>query len=223
MSRTWYSRIRRSLRDCRLKPSFGIVCFEEEFCLDFFGLLIALPFLDRWHYQPEEILDRWSLMYFERSVIFEWGPGFRKSWPMPWDYVHIRNDVLRPDGTWVPYVGSWEERGGFPLPDGTLSQPKEPDGRKLETFPYRYTLKSGDVQLREATVYVDRQEWRWRALRWCPWFAKVRTGIEVQFNDEVGERTGSWKGGCIGCGYDMKPGETPEQCLRRMERERVFN
>lgn len=222
MTYTWYARIRRSLRECTLKPSFGLICFEEGFCLDFFGFLISLPFLDRWHYQPEEILDRWSLMYYERSMIFEWGPKFRKSWAMPWDYVHIRHDVLRPDGTWSPYVGSWEERGGFPQKDGTLSQPKEPDGRKLEAFPYRYVLKSGEVQLRQATVYVERYEWRQKWLAWCPWFAKVRTSIEVEFDGEAGERSGSWKGGCVGCGYDLKPGETPEQALRRMEAERKF-
>jgi hypothetical protein len=50
----------------------------------------------------------------------------------------------------------------------------------------------------------------------------VRTSIEVGFDDEVGERTGSWKGGTIGCGYDMLPDESAVQCLRRMERERKF-
>ncbi len=38
----------------------------------------------------------------------------------------------------------------------------------------------------------------------------------------VGERTGSWKGGTIGCGNDLLPGETMEQSLRRMERDRTF-
>ena len=39
---------------------------------------------------------------------------------------------------------------------------------------------------------------------------------------EVGKKKGSWKGGCIGCSYDSKPGETPEECLKRMEKERKF-
>jgi len=50
----------------------------------------------------------------------------------------------------------------------------------------------------------------------------TRRTIAVEFNEEVGERTGSWKGGVLGCGYDMKPGETRLECLRRMERERRF-
>ena len=37
-----------------------------------------------------------------------------------------------------------------------------------------------------------------------------------------GERNGSWKGGVLGCGWDMLKGETPLDTLRRMERERRF-
>ena len=33
---------------------------------------------------------------------------------------------------------------------------------------------------------------------------------------------GTWKGGCIGCNYDLKPGETAEECLKRMKKEHKF-
>ena len=46
--------------------------------------------------------------------------------------------------------------------------------------------------------------------------------MSVNFSDEVGERSGSWKGGTLGCGYDLLKNETMEQCLRRMEKERKF-
>ena len=49
-----------------------------------------------------------------------------------------------------------------------------------------------------------------------------RVNIDVQFDGEVGERSGSWKGGTVGCGYDKLPHESIEQCLRRMEKEREF-
>jgi len=88
--------------------------------------------------------------------------------------------------------------------------------------PYTYKLKSGEIQERTATFYIDRYEWRRRIWPWAPWFNKRVDLIEVSFDDEVGERTGSWKGGTIGCGYDMRPGETGLQTLRRMERERKF-
>ncbi len=49
----------------------------------------------------------------------------------------------------------------------------------------------------------------------------VMAGLTAPAN--AADLAGSWKGGVLGCGYEMKPGETPKQTLRRMERERVFN
>lgn len=57
---------------------------------------------------------------------------------------------------------------------------------------------------------------------WTSLFSKIRTDIDVEFDKEVGERTGSWKGGVLGCGWGLLPGETPYECLKRMERERLF-
>ncbi len=88
--------------------------------------------------------------------------------------------------------------------------------------PYTYTLNNGTVQRRIATYYVERRTWRWRWLKWLPFPRMVRTSIDVEFNAEVGERSGSWKGGTTGCSYDMLSGETPHDTLRRMERERKF-
>lgn len=88
-----------------------------------------------------------------------------------------------------------------------------------ETHPYRYVLRSGEVQERAATIYAERRIW---TRPWLPWRME-RVSIDVSFSDEVGERTGSWKGGTIGCGYDMLPGERPLDTLRRMERNRKFD
>lgn len=87
-----------------------------------------------------------------------------------------------------------------------------------ETHPYRYVLRSGVAQDRVATIKVESRTW------WRPWipFRRVSKYINVEFSDEVGERTGSWKGGTIGCSYEMKRGESPQMTLRRMERERKF-
>jgi len=50
----------------------------------------------------------------------------------------------------------------------------------------------------------------------------VKTYIDVEFDNEIGDRVGTYKGGTIGCGYELKKDETPLQCLRRMESEREF-
>lgn len=97
-----------------------------------------------------------------------------------------------------------------------------PLARWEEAYPYAYVLKNGTVQSRTATVRVERRSWRPRCLFWTRLFEKTRTTISVSFDQEVGEESGSWKGGTTGCSYELLPGETPEQCLRRMEKERKF-
>lgn len=208
LSSSTVRRFKRGLEGCRPKLSLRLCLFQDGFLFDVFGFLVVLPFLDRYARMPHEIMESWGVYYFERSIWFCWGDR-SKSFRMPWDMEHIKCEVQRPDGSWVPYVASYETD-------------KEPDGRWEETYPYHYRLESGDVQERNATVYVERREWRQRWLKWCPWFVKRRQSIDVRFDDEVGEGTGSWKGGCIGCGYDMKPGEKPLDTLRRMESERKF-
>lgn len=173
-------------------------------------LFIRLPFLERWAREPFEIMESWGVSYSgECGLHLRWGRHY-KIVSMPWrDTVHISHEVRRPDGSWVPFVGSWE-RG------------KAPDGREEWTYPYHYLLRSGEKQDRLATIHVERRIWRLRWLRWTSRFQKVRHSIDVAFNEEVGEGSGSWKGGCLGCGYDLKPGETARDCLKRMESERRF-
>lgn len=151
----------------------------------------------------------WGFAFFEDAIHFYWGEH-AGIWYLPiFHKVFQRHEVLRADGSWVPFVGTWE-------------QDKEPDGRAVFTAPYAYKLENGTIQLREASVYVERWAWRPKWLQWTRAFESVRQCIEVTFSDEVGERRGSWKGGCIACGYDMLPGETPQATLRRMQRERKF-
>jgi hypothetical protein len=87
-----------------------------------------------------------------------------------------------------------------------------------ETHAYRYNLRSGKVQERTATIKPERRLW---TRPWLPYKRESRY-IDVEFSEEVGERSGSWKGGCTGCSYEMLPTDTPLTALRRMELERKF-
>jgi hypothetical protein len=212
--REFTKRLRRSWRDFRRPdPSLSLDMFPDSgYFLDVFGFFVPLPFLDRHVYEPRNgMMASWGVAYFDRSIMLKWG-NWSKFIHMPWSYDHVDSEhkVMRPDGTWVLEVPTWDES-------------KEPDGRWQETYPYTYVLRNGQVQERLATICVVRRQWRQKWLWWTSWFAMKQQTIDVCFNDEVGERSGSWKGGCIGCGYDMKPGETPLDTLRRMERERVFD
>lgn len=86
-------------------------------------------------------------------------------------------------------------------------------------IPYVYVLDSGTRQTGTAKVNIERRTW---GRKWAPWWKLVRTCIDVKFSDEVGKRAGSWKGGTIGCGYELKPWETAEECFNRMMEERDF-
>lgn len=159
----------------------------------------------------------WCLWIQPWSKTNEWNKADRwwvrgVTWHFnPFEWRFMRHEVRRPDGSWVLSGDSRK-----------LGEPDKPDGREVLTFPYRYFLKNGTIQDRIATVTVERRAWRPRCLRWTNIIEMVRTVIDVKFSDEVGERSGSWKGGCTGCSYELRKNETPEQCLRRMELERKF-
>lgn len=148
------------------------------------------------------------------ALVLEWGHK-RLHIDMPWTYKWYSTELLDWDYKTIyeDRVGkrsSWEEQ--FSIKEKWIKS-------DAKTFDYTYTLKNGTVQHRKATCIVERRTWK---MRGWPWKKYAKTTLEVTFNDEVGERTGSWKGGTIGCGYEMLPGETAEQTLRRMERERTL-
>ena len=91
-----------------------------------------------------------------------------------------------------------------------------------KTYNYKYILKNSTEQNAKAHIRVEEREWRWKWLVWLPFPKKVCRAISVNFDKEIGEQSGSWKGGVLGCGYDLRKNETPLECLRRMEKERVF-
>lgn len=131
-----------------------------------------------------------------------------KVWWWPWSWDHFRTWLLWPDGSLHSDAsGPWK-----PVPEEIKSGP----------LPYRYLLHNGEWQGRTATVYGEEREWRLRWAKWLAWPCKIRRTISIEFSEEVGERTGSWKGGVTGCGWEWRHGETQEQALRRMERERKF-
>lgn len=132
---------------------------------------------------------------------------------MPWDWDWVRTSALKANGSWEHETRAnkkdfYEEKW-----DSILWK---------EKHPYNYKLNSGEVQNRNALISVYEREWRWHWFKWLPFLNRINKTIEIEFDAEVGERSGSWKGGTLGCSYTIKPGETPAQCLKRMEGERKF-
>lgn len=162
----------------------------------------------------------------------------KKCFYMIWSWEWVRTSVLKKDNTWEHEVKGQNKH---------FYEDRWNEIIWKESYPYTYVLDRGEIQNRIATLKVEEREWRWKNFKWSPYPRMVRKTISVEFSyagllersvliekrfhptknsekvtGEVGERTGSWKGGTLGCGYDMLPGETPLQTLRRMEIERKF-
>lgn len=162
-------------------------------------------------------LKTFSLVNEWRSKDPWWKQGL--SWGFPWKTRWHSTEILEhkanlPFLPKVIYTEKAHQRGD------TESR-RAAEVSVSDSYPYTYTLKNGEVQHRRARVFVDRMTWR--AL-WYPLIPIQRSKIciNVSFDAEVGEGTGSYKGGVLGCGYEMQFGETPWETLRRMEKERKF-
>lgn len=153
----------------------------------------------------------------EFGIVWHWRHTY-KSWRWPFHTINLDHSYMTHDG-WrtVPNYGVGnmpEHEEGNPF----WNRP----GACFEAHPYTYTLRSGEVQRRTASILHERWTRGRNILSRLGWPTQVEHVIDVHFDDEVGERTGSWKGGTIGCGYEMSPDEAPLDTLRRMERERKF-
>ncbi len=172
----------------------------------FIAIYIHLPKLQ---YVSGFDAGQYGFYFDESALVLCWGKANKfLYYPWSWDYYkhweYAESFIGR--GIWVE------------IPRGL------PSGRVATTWraPYAYTLHDGTTQKRIADYYLERREWRWRWLMGLPWPRLIRTSLWVTFNDEIGEGTGSYKGGVTGCGFDLLPGETPAEALARMERTRVF-
>lgn len=155
-------------------------------------------------------------------------PWWRKSysWYFPWTLDWYSTEIFSKDSFFSAYgyeervIWSENRKNRKPFFEG-YDERKAAEAQASNVYDFTYTLKNGEVQKRKATIRTERMT---HVARWWPLIPRKQTvtSIWIDFDDEVGEKTGSWKGGCTGCGCTMLPGETPLSTLRRMESERKF-
>lgn len=183
------------------------------------GLMGVIEFPSDWH-DYRRAWVRIGLGFITLAFSFPWskvvpdqgqcsGPeyGFKFHSDMLWIYFGKSTGCSKDSRKYLAINMPWQWRHA-----GT--ETAEP----AEQHNYHYVLRNWEVQRRIATIQAEKTKW---IRYWIPWVKKSRY-IKVDFDGEVGERTGSWKGGCTGCGYEIRRKETPVECLRRMERERKF-
>jgi hypothetical protein len=161
----------------------------------------------------------WGFNYHDNMIWIYIGGGLNfdggrkwKTITMPHNLEWVRTSLLLKDGTW-----EHETKGN--RKEFYNEKWNNPDLVFIETHPY---VDSYDNTIVNATIRVQEREWRPLWFKWTSLFAKKRRTIEIEFDKEVGKRKGGWKGGTLGCGYELLPDETPYECLKRMEQEREF-
>jgi hypothetical protein len=138
-----------------------------------------------------------------------------KLYDFPWSLAWIRTSFLTVDGKWINETANTRDMNLW-------DENKWKNIIMTETYPYTYITKNNTIQECLATIKVEEREWRWKSFKWLKLTRKIRKDINVSFNSEIGEKKGSWKGGVLGCSYEMRYNETPYQTLKRMEKERKF-
>jgi hypothetical protein len=138
-----------------------------------------------------------------------------QSWSMHLPFTqwrHVRFSLYDPEGNHVWTQFDSARVGGF---DAFSAQ-----RQAVERCPsVSFEFDDYDGERITARAHIEEREWRFGAgwFRWLSLFrrARVRRALDLQFSKETGPQKGSWKGGTMGHGLDLLPGETIEAGFRR--------
>lgn len=133
---------------------------------------------------------------------------------LPWtQWRHIRTSHFNPDGS--HFWTEWTWKRELELRDEFTVR------AILEKACPSCTFEFDDFDGRRisATCRIKEREWR-IGVGWFKWLSLFRAprivrSLELEFSEEVGPEKGSWKGGTLGHGIEMLPGENPEDAFRR--------
>lgn len=206
----------------RFNISFNICGYFDsrprfDIALYFFTLEIILLIETKWTDECDP--PKWGIAIHDATFwIYKGGEGNFNggtkwwAWDIPFYTKNwYRTSILLKDDTWEHELASGDKKSFY----------EDEWKEKQKSWTYDYT-NSYDNTVVPTTIYVEEREWRPKWLGWTNKFAKTRRTIDIHFSKEVGREKGSWKGGCIGCSYELLPGEEPLDCLKRMEKERKF-
>lgn len=132
---------------------------------------------------------------------------------LPWtQWRHVRFSLYTPDGThfWTQY--ETERKAGI----GGFEEQYAAAGRCPKM---QFLIDDYDGERITATTHLEEREWRFGTgwFKWLSWFRrpKIRRSLDIRFDKETGPEKGSWKGGTLGHGIDVLPGELHEAAFRR--------
>ena len=176
----------------RLGRNYYDECFTREYGFSIFDGLFTI------HYGAQT---------FDSSTTKSWSKFI--SWTQ---WRHVRYSLFTPQGHlyWTQY--DRDQKRGLGMYD---EQHKQKDACPKVHFEF----DDYDGKRIMATCHIEEREWRF-GVGWFKWLSlfrkpRIRRDLELQFSEEVGPEKGSWKGGTVGHGTEMLPGESCEAAFRR--------
>lgn len=137
----------------------------------------------------------------------------RWSYFLPWkQWRHVRDSFYGLTGELF-----WTSPPGFKKfgADGWAEWSRAKDSVPRVVFEFA----DFDGQRIEASTCIEEREYR-LGEKWCKCLSlfrrpRIHRSLDISFSAEVGPEKGSWKGGTMGHGIEMRPGELHEDAFRR--------
>ena len=134
---------------------------------------------------------------------------------LPWtQWRFVRFSLYQPDGAHF-----FTELEGKQRKTSGLDHYKAQHEAEKAVGKVVFKIRDFDGAFIDATCHIEEREWLF-GTKWCSWLSwftkpKISRSLSINFSAEVGPEKGSWKGGTLGHGIDMLPGETPHQAFKR--------
>ncbi|AWT34538.1 hypothetical protein DM785_02470 [Deinococcus actinosclerus] len=171
-------------------------------------LAVRLPFLklylvsEAWSYDPPKGIEEYRLSVDVHSWAVWVYPG-----RVPW----MRGPKAPPYVLHIPHL-EWRCE--------TLERDKQDHGHHLYTYQWKYHPQV----VQHVSAHVTSSE-RVDRLKFGPWrlpWRRTSRSLWVEFSEEMGDERGGWKGGALGAGFEVRPGQTWQEAYRQMQKERIF-
>jgi hypothetical protein len=134
----------------------------------------------------------------------------------PWKETRIiRQSYYHGDGTLAGDVLNYHRKGKY------KNKSFYSDCQQIEdlTEKIRFKVKDADGTVVDVKAYICEEEYSYGVghFEWLSWFTEpiIKRSLIVNFDSEVGNEKGSWKGGLMGTSIIMQPGEQPEKAFKR--------
>lgn len=152
---------------------------------------------------------RWGVDFHNDTFWLYVGKSKVITWDLPFfTFEWIRTSVLLNDETWEHDTKSHKKN----LYDDFWED-------KKKYYIYSFT-DYYDGEVIPVKFFVLEREHRPKWLNWTTIFSKKTRMIEIDFSKPVGkDKKDNWKGGLVGCSYEMKQNENPMDCIIRFEKE----